>query len=583
MKTIDPQHDQHQGPSHVKLSRDSLAPLTATSPQPQIVATYDYTDEHGELLYQSLRYEPKDFRQRRPNGQGGWIWNLQGVERGLYHLPKLISAVKEGRQIFICEGEKDVHSLEAYGYCATTSGSTNTWKPEFAKYFEGALVILVPDNDEPGKMFMGEIANDLFDVAGSLSVVQLPGLLAKEDVTDYLESDWQGSSAKERFDALFCSSSLVEINFKDDIATYITGNVTAKPETQNNTSDPSDVDPGEGLGIISQWASEVIPQKPRWLWKGWLAQGVLHILSGQQSAGKTTWVAHVIAQLQQGKLGEREGIKVGYISLEESGDRLSGRLRVAGAESCKIALYETVRDLDKENNIIERPWMLPHDAGTLERWIEDLGLELVVIDGIGYSVKGAQDYANVGAALSALAKVAERTACAILGLTHVKKGGTTDDIEAAIGSQAWTAIPRIVWVLGRDPEDETGERRAVAISNKTNYTRPEDAAFAFAIANDEELEVGYVTNVKTSIISPQDIVAPKATSEERSERVEAKDLIRRSLADGPIESAELLSEARKEGISERTLRRARKDLGVKTSRLKDPGTGKVIGTQVALP
>src|SRR5262245_37723375 len=51
--------------------------------KPQIVATYDYRDETGELLYQAVRYWPKDFRQRRPDGKGGWIWNLQGVRRVL--------------------------------------------------------------------------------------------------------------------------------------------------------------------------------------------------------------------------------------------------------------------------------------------------------------------------------------------------------------------------------------------------------------------------------------------------------------------------------------------------------------------
>jgi hypothetical protein len=43
------------------------------------VAAYDYTDERGELLYQTVRYEPKDFRQRRPDGSGGWVWKLNGV------------------------------------------------------------------------------------------------------------------------------------------------------------------------------------------------------------------------------------------------------------------------------------------------------------------------------------------------------------------------------------------------------------------------------------------------------------------------------------------------------------------------
>ena len=52
----------------------------------RIVKTYDYRNADGVLVYQVVRFEPKDFRQRRPNGKGGWIWNLKGTERVLYHL-----------------------------------------------------------------------------------------------------------------------------------------------------------------------------------------------------------------------------------------------------------------------------------------------------------------------------------------------------------------------------------------------------------------------------------------------------------------------------------------------------------------
>jgi putative DNA primase/helicase len=42
----------------------------------RIVAEYDYTDEQGARLYEVVRFTPKAFRQRRPDGQDGWIWNL---------------------------------------------------------------------------------------------------------------------------------------------------------------------------------------------------------------------------------------------------------------------------------------------------------------------------------------------------------------------------------------------------------------------------------------------------------------------------------------------------------------------------
>ncbi len=79
----------------------------------RIEATYDYTDEAGRLLSQSVRMDPKDFKQRRPGGSGQWVWNLKGVRLVLYRLPELLR--RDCETVFVCEGEKDVHCLEACG------------------------------------------------------------------------------------------------------------------------------------------------------------------------------------------------------------------------------------------------------------------------------------------------------------------------------------------------------------------------------------------------------------------------------------------------------------------------------------
>lgn len=337
----------------------------------------------------------------------------------------------------------------------------------------------------------------------------------------------------------------------------------------------------EGSRLVYKWASDVLPEKTRWLWKGWLVKGALHVLAGQQSAGKTTWVAYVNAQLMRGKLGDCEGLKVGYISLEESGDRLSGRLRVAGADPTKVAIYETVMDVDKTGAAFQRPWRLPQDTSLLANWIKELGLNLVIVDGLGYAVAGSQDYATIGSALSALAKVAETTDCSVLGLTHVKKGGTADAVTAAIGSTAWTAVPRIVWVLGLDPEDDTDRRRLVAVS-KTNYKEPE-SGFAFTIANDEESEIGYVTNVETSSVSAHAIVAPREPFGDRSERSEARNLVAEILSGGWVETQTLLNQTQSAGLSDRTVKRARQDLGVVSRQRRNPATRKLEGWELSLP
>src|SRR5436305_7769264 len=85
--------------------RDLFAEPPATNGHREISATYDYRTADGELAYQVVRFDPKDFRQRRPDGAGGWIWNLQGVDRILYRLPDVLAAVERGGPVWIVEGE----------------------------------------------------------------------------------------------------------------------------------------------------------------------------------------------------------------------------------------------------------------------------------------------------------------------------------------------------------------------------------------------------------------------------------------------------------------------------------------------
>jgi hypothetical protein len=102
----------------------------------EIVETYDYQDESGRLLYQVVRYQPKDFRQRQPASKSGWTWNLQGVRRVLYRLQELLRAAPDD-WIFIVEGEKDADRLCDEGLvamtCAMGAGKWDDSHSEFRK------------------------------------------------------------------------------------------------------------------------------------------------------------------------------------------------------------------------------------------------------------------------------------------------------------------------------------------------------------------------------------------------------------------------------------------------------------------
>ncbi len=158
-------------------------PASAPAVQGKVVATYPYVDEGGALLYEVLRYEPKGFRQRRPDGNGGWIGNLSGVGRVLYRLPEVIAA----DEVFFVEGERDVHTVLAGGITATTNsgGASAPWLPEYSEALRGKRVVILPDQDEPGQKHTAKIEAALQGIAADVVVVNVP---TGKDVTEYLES-----------------------------------------------------------------------------------------------------------------------------------------------------------------------------------------------------------------------------------------------------------------------------------------------------------------------------------------------------------------------------------------------------------
>jgi hypothetical protein len=160
-------------------------------PQPtgrsRIVATYDYRTEAGELLFQVCRMEPKDFRQRRPDGRGGWTWSTRGVRRVPYRLPELVKA-DPGAVVYICEGEKDADRLAKLGLVATTNpGGAGKWPDDFAGYFTGRRVAVLADNDDAGRDHAATVRDNLRRGGVQAAVLPLPDLPPKGDVSDWLE------------------------------------------------------------------------------------------------------------------------------------------------------------------------------------------------------------------------------------------------------------------------------------------------------------------------------------------------------------------------------------------------------------
>lgn len=161
--------------------------------KPKIVKTYDYTDANNKLMYQVCRLEPKTFRQRRSDGNGGFIWNMQGVTPVLYNLPRVAKA----DEVVIVEGEKDADNLTALGFTATTnSGGAGKWKDDYSKAFMGKRVVVIPDSDGPGQKHLEQVARSLAGAGIEARVIHLPE--GVKDSTDYIQTFSDPTEAAER-------------------------------------------------------------------------------------------------------------------------------------------------------------------------------------------------------------------------------------------------------------------------------------------------------------------------------------------------------------------------------------------------
>lgn len=528
---------------------------TVAKGAPDVVATYDYQDAAGKVAYCVKRYTPKGFRQCRPGDDGKPVWNLQGIERLPYRLPELLAGVAAGRHVLIVEGERDADNLRVLGFVATTNAQGAKWKwpASWAAYFKGAKVTILPDNDEPGREHAEQVAKTLSGAVAELKVLALPGLAEHGDVSDWIAAD--GTA--------------------DELKRLIREARTEKAAT-------GDEKPRRRLTYQS--AATITPTPPEWLWKRWLLRRAVNLWTGRQGSGKTTFACHVISSRTHGvplpgEDGPGAAMSCAFLSLEEPSDRVVARLAAAGADLEKVIVLGDVEDVDDQGRTYRRRWQLPRDISILGEVITEHQVGLCVVDGLGYSIDGdSHSYSVVGQALSALAGEAERTGAAILGLVHPPKGAS-DAVTSAIGSTAWTAIPRIAAVLGVDPSDETGARRVASVA-KSNYRMP-DTGLAFEIGEDPTYECGFVRSLRASDVAADDITAAPPSPAEKGERAEARELLRDLLASGPMDAADV---AKAMGdVSRTTLKRARADLGVQSAPRRDQATGKVVGWILSLP
>ena len=168
------------------------------------IASYEYTDERGGVLYVKQRglkadgdktftiYKPLTGGRREYKG----IFDGQHPPRRvLYRLPAVMQAISEGRTVYLVEGEKDVHAAERAGVVATCNhegaamaSQRPKWRPEYGDMLKGAHVVIVADNDDAGRAHAAAAHRDLDGKAASVRVVR--GLVDanKADLSDHLSA-----------------------------------------------------------------------------------------------------------------------------------------------------------------------------------------------------------------------------------------------------------------------------------------------------------------------------------------------------------------------------------------------------------
>ena len=159
----------------------------------KIEAIYNYFFRNGQYAFTKVRLQGKRIIYGRVENER-FIYGLSRNKprksyRAVYgNLRDIKKAIDDNKPIFIVEGEKDVDTLTKHGYTSFTYGGVNDWQSDFAELVNGAMVIILADNDKPGIDVANRIYEDVVLVAKSVKIMVPMPDIPKADITDYFES-----------------------------------------------------------------------------------------------------------------------------------------------------------------------------------------------------------------------------------------------------------------------------------------------------------------------------------------------------------------------------------------------------------
>ncbi|MEO5859001.1 MAG: AAA family ATPase [Pyrinomonadaceae bacterium] len=514
--------------------------------QKAIDAVYEYKDADGKILYENVRYRPKDFRQRRPDGNGGYIYNLDGIDRVPYRLPEMIGALESGvDEIWFTEGEKDADNSRLLGFTAT---NFKKWTHSLNAYIEGAHAVLFRDHDRSGVKQANDAATIIAEVASSVKVIDLfdgeplPDKHGK-DVTDWIE--------------IRRGEGLANDDIAEQLAVIVEGSGYWQKDAFSESNVKVTWETKTGSGLEIEFLSTVEARQISWLAKPLIPYGFFTLLDGIEGIGKTYAMLDLAKRLTLGLempiSGEvHEASNVLFLSVEDSPEYiLKPRFEKMQGDCSRLAILRGHFDFSNGGFI------------DLETTIEAHGIRFVLIDPL-FSFTGRADInstSDVRPITDRLNRIAARYGIAIVGIRHINKSkGFGDARNAGAHSVAWLQGCRSGLMVGHHAEDKS--KRGIA-QHKLNIAAESNTVYGFEIDAD-----GTFNWTGESDLSISGMLAHKAneSNEDRSAIADAIRFLKVQVGNGSKLMADIVADANGEGISKRTLDRAKQRLGIKSTK-----------------
>jgi putative DNA primase/helicase len=340
-------------------------------------------------------------------------------------------------------------------------------------------------------------------------------------------------------------------------------------------------DPGNQAGdrddeLRVVWASDLEMCGVDWLWPGRFALGKIGLVAGLPDYGKGQIAAFLAAAVTAAidlpcKEGATpQGNVIWFNAEDDNRDTIIPRLAAAGANLARVAFVNGARV-----NGEDKSFSLVTDLALLHKAIEKIGnVVLVIIDPmsayLGVGKVDSRSATDVRGVLTPLKDMAEELHVAVIGVAHFNK---KDDIKSALlrvsDSLAYVAAARHVYAVLDDPEDKNSK---LFVKAKNNLAPDKKALrYGFGVKT-----VGHDARLKKDIDAPYIVWHPQHVEMTANEAMqaadgqsgyakrEAREFLLERLEAGPVKADELYEEAEQNGISKRTLKRAKKDLKIRS-------------------